>query len=422
MHLGVFGSGYLATVVSACLADFGLPVTCFDEDATRIGALAEGRLPCHERNLCEVVRRNTRAGRLVYSWEMVTAPSRAQVVFMAQDSHEGLTEAALRLARLMNPNGILAIVTPVPVGTADRMEAALREASLRVTVVSHPIFLTPGCAVEDFNWPDRILLGTGSSEAVLQFKQVYRPLVMRGVPIIVTTRATAELVRQAATAFIATKISFINEIAALCEHVKADASDLSLALGLDKRIGPRCLQPGTAFGGAFASADMDALAYLAGEKGLSLRVMGAARDVNRDVCERLADKIAGAVESLPGKQVAILGLAFKPNTNCVTGSTSVMLAKSLLERGATVRAYDPAALADARLVLDSTIGYYDSAYSAIEGGDALVVGTGWPEFRALDFSRVKKLLKRPVIVDTKNLLDSEPLRSMGFRYVGVGRA
>ena len=178
----------------------------------------------------------------------------------------------------------------------------------------------------------------------------------------------------------------------------------------------------TIFGGAFASRDMDALNELAEQNGLSLRVLAAARDVNRDVCERLADKIALAVDSLPGKQVGILGLAFKPNTNCVAGSTSVMLAKSLLQRGAEVRAYDPAALADARLVLDGSVRYCDSAYSAIEGGDALVVGTGWPEFRALDFGRVKKLLKHPVIVDTKNLLDSEPLRSMGFHYVGVGRA
>jgi UDPglucose 6-dehydrogenase len=293
---------------------------------------------------------------------------------------------------------------------------------VKVTVVSHPIFLTPGCAIEDFNWPDRILLGTGLSEAVLMFKQVYRPLVMRGVPIIVTTRATAELVRQAATAFIATKISFINEVAAICEHVKADASDLSLALGLDKRIGPRCLQPGTTFGGAFGSGDMNAIEELAGRCGVSLKVLGAAREVNRDVCERLADKISVAVDTLPGKQVGMLGLAFKPNTNCVAGSTSVMLAKSLLERGAQVRAYDPAALADAKRELNGSVHYCDSAYSAIEASDAMVVATGWPEFRALDWAKVKKLLKRPVIVDTKNLLDSEPLRSMGFRYVGVGRA
>lgn len=421
MHLGVYGSGYLATVMSACLADFGLPVTCFDEDAAAIGALAEGKMPFHERNLQEVVRRNARAGRLLYSWELTSVPARAQIIFLACDSEQGIEELARKLGKLMNPSAVLAIVTPVQVGTADRIEGQLRGAGVKVTVVSHPVFLTPGCAVEDFNWPDRILLGTGVNDAVLLFKQVYRPLVMRGVPIIVTTRATAELARQAASAFIATKISFINEVAAICEHVKADATDLSLALGLDKRIGPRCLQPGTSMGGAFGSGDMDAIEQLAGRCGVSLKVLGAAREVNKDVCERLADKISAAVDTLPGKQVAMLGLAFKPNTNCVRGSSSMMLVRSLLDRGAQVRAYDPAALADAKRVLNGSVHYCDSAYSAVEGGDAMVVATGWPEFRALDWAKIKKLLKRPVIVDTKNLLDSEPLRSMGFRYVGVGR-
>lgn len=421
MHLGVYGSGYLGTVISACLADFGLPVTCFDEDSAAIGALAEGKLSFHERNLQEVVRRNARAGRLLYSWELASVPARAQIIFLACDSAKGIEEIAMRLGKLMNPSGILAIVTPVEVGTADRIEAQLRQADVKIAVVSHPIFLTPGCAIEDFNWPDRILLGTASSDAVLQFKQVYRSLVMRGVPIIVTTRTTAELVRQAATAFLATKISFINEIAAICEHVKADASDLSLALGLDKKIAPRCLQPGTTFGGAFGHGDMDGIEQLASRCGVSLKVLGAAREVIRDVCERLADKISNAVESLPGKQVAMLGLAFKPNTSCVTGSTSLMLTRSLLERGAQVRAYDPAAIAEARRELNGSVHYCDSAYTAVESSDAMVVATGWPEFRALDFARIKKLLKRPIIVDTKNLLDSEPLRSMGFRYVGVGR-
>jgi UDPglucose 6-dehydrogenase len=220
---------------------------------------------------------------------------------------------------------------------------------------------------------------------------------------------------------VATKISFINELAGLCEKVKADAVNLSLALGLDKKIAPRCLQPGTGMGGIFAESDMDSLAQLAREKGVALKVLTAAREVNQELAERLVEKISGLVHSVENKDVGLLGLAFKPNTNSVAGSSSIRLAQTLVARGARVRAYDPVALSDAKLQLDGSVKYCDSAYSAAEGVDALVVGTGWPEFRSLDFQKIKHLLKRPVIVDTKNLLDSVRLRAMGFQYVGIGR-
>jgi UDPglucose 6-dehydrogenase len=284
------------------------------------------------------------------------------------------------------------------------------------------MFFTDGCAVEDFNWPDRIVLGTASNDAVLALKQIFHPLVMRGVPVIVTNHETAELVREAATAFVATKISFINEVANLCEKVNADAVNLALALGLDKKIAPRCLQPGAGMGGIFAESDMDSLAQLAQEKGVSLKILSAAREVNQLLADRLADKISGVVNSVQNKGVGILGLAFKPNTNSIAGSSSIRLVRSLLSKGAKVRAYDPVAIPDARLELNGTVHYCDSSYAAAEGMDALVVGTAWPEFRALDFDKIKHLLKRPVIVDTKNLLDSVRLRAMGFQYVGVGRS
>jgi len=288
-------------------------------------------------------------------------------------------------------------------------------------MVSQPMFFTDGCAVEDFNWPDRIILGTNSPEAVAALKQIFHSLVMRGVPVVVTNHETAELIREAATAFVATKISFINELATLCERVNADAVSLSLALGLDKKIAPRCLQPGAGMGGSFAESDMDSLASLAREKNVELKILTAARDVNAALAERLVGKISGMMNSVQNKEVGILGLAFKPNTNSVAGSSSVKLAQTLLEKGAKLRAYDPAALAEAKLLLNGTIRYCDTPYAVAEGVDALVVGTGWPEFRTLDFARIKHLLKRPIIVDTKNLLDSAKLRSMGFQYMGVGR-
>jgi UDPglucose 6-dehydrogenase len=228
-------------------------------------------------------------------------------------------------------------------------------------------------------------------------------------------------VRESATAFVATKISFINELASLCERVNADAVSLSLALGLDKKIAPRCLQPGAGMGGLFAESDMDSLAELAQRNGVSLKVLSAAREVNHQLADNVIQKISTFVHSVRDKEVGILGLAFKPNTNSVAGSTSVRLAKNLIAQGAKVRAYDPVALPEARVELNGSVHYCDSAYAAAEGVDALVVGTGWPEFRGLDFSRIKHLLKRPLIVDTKNLLDSVRLRSMGFEYVGVGR-
>jgi UDPglucose 6-dehydrogenase len=421
MHIGIYGAGYLGTVISACLGDFGTPVTCFDEDADRISALAQGQVPYYERNLEEVIRRNVRAGRLVYSTDIESFLRRSNVIFLAHDSPQYAEDLAARIGR-SSPEALLIIVSPVPVGTGARIEARLQEANPKITVVSHPMFLTDGCAVEDFNWPDRIVLGTSSAAAVMTIKQIYRPLVMRGVPVIVTNHETAELVRESASAFYATKISFINELAAVCEHVNADAVDLALALGLDKKIAPRCLQPGASYGGPFAESLMDSLAQLARSRGVSLKILAAAREVNRSISDGVVDKIARVLPSLGGKQLGVLGLAFKPNTNSIAGSSSISLVRSLSQRGANVRAYDPVAIPAAKRELDDSVRFCDNAYAAADAADALILGTGWPEFRALDFDRIRRLLKQPLIIDTKNLLDSDHLRSMGFQYVGTGRA
>jgi len=421
MQIGVYGSGYLATVISACLADFGKPVCCCHADGSRIMEVAKGNIPFYEKNLQEVIRRNVRAGRLVYSADPEDLARKTQAIFLAEDSPEGLEELMLRLSRAAGKFQVLSIVTPMRVGSTAQLEKALKANGLRSLLVCQPMFFTNGCAVEDFNWPDRIILGTPSSEAVSALKQIFHPLVMRGVPVLVTNYETAELAREATTAFVATKISFINEIASLCEHVNADAVSLSLALGLDKKIAPRCLQPGAGMGGIFAQSDMDSLTSLARENQVNLRILNAAREVNQELADRLVEKVSGVLDTVQNKELGILGLAFKPNTNSIAGSASVQLAQHLLAKGARIKAYDPVAIPDARLQLNGMVKYCDSAYGVAEGVDALIVATGWPEFRTLDFAKIRHLVKRPIIIDTKNLLDSSRLRAMGFQYMGVGR-
>ena len=421
MQIGVYGAGYLGTVISACLADFGTPVTCCHPDSSLMVEMAQGKVPFHEKNLSEVIKRSVRSGRLAYSTDVDSFARKCGIIFLAEDNSQHLTELVLRIAKAAVKPPILSIVTPASVGTGSALEKSLLDAGLKAVIVSQPIFFTAGCAVEDFNWPDRIILGTSSNEAVTAIKHIFHPLVMRGVPVIVTNHATAELVREAATAFVATKISFINELAGLCERVQGDAVHLSLALGLDKKIGPRCLQAGASMGGLFAQSDMDSLATLAQQNNVPLRILSAAREVNQALADGMAEKISFCLQTLQNKDVGILGLAFKPNTNSVAGSASIKLAQSLVSRGARVRAFDPVAMADAKLELNGTVHYCESPYAVAEGVEALVVGTGWPEFRALDFSKIKALLRRPLIVDTKNILDSTRLRAMGFEYVGVGR-
>ncbi len=421
MQIGVYGCGYLGTVVAACLADFGVPVTAYGSDSVNTTLLASGILPFHEKNLSDIVRRGVRSGRLMYSTHLQSMVQRAEIIYMAEDANRDMEAISSEIATYCDHGQILVLVTPVPVGTARRIEERLKASGRQITVVSHPLFLSEGCAVEDFNWPDRIVLGTDSSAAVASLKSLYRPLVMRGVPVIVTTHQTAELVREASTAFLATKVSFINELSSLCEHISADAVDLALALGLDKRIAPRCLQPGS-LGGSFTESDMDSLANLAAGSGVSLKILSAAREVNQEFCARIMQKISGALETLHGKQVGLLGLAFKPNTNSVVSSGSIRLARSLMESGAHVKAYDPIAMPDAQQELTGNVRYCDSAYSVAEGADALVLGTGWPEFRTLDFDRIRRIIRNPVVVDTKNLLDGARMKALGFEYLGVGRA
>jgi UDPglucose 6-dehydrogenase len=421
MQIGVYGCGYLGTVVAACLADFGVPVTAYGSDSVNTTLLASGILPFHEKNLSDIVRRGVRAGRLMYSTHLQSMVQRAEIIYLAEDSNRDIESISTEIANYCDHGQVLVLITPVPVGTARRIEERLTASGRQITVVSHPVFLSEGCAVEDFNWPDRIVLGTNSNNAVNSLKALYRPLVMRGVPVIVTTHETAELVREASTAFLATKVSFINELSSLCERINADAVDLALALGLDKRIAPRCMQGGS-LGGSFTESDMDSLVNLAAGSGVSLKILAAAREVNQQFCNRIMQKINNVLETVQGKQVGVLGLAFKPNTNSVASSGAIHLVRALMEGGAQVRAYDPIAMPDAQQELNGNVRYCDSAYSVAEGADALILGTGWPEFRTLDFDRIKRILRRPLVVDTKNLLDGPRMKALGFEYLGVGRA
>jgi UDPglucose 6-dehydrogenase len=422
MQIAVYGAGYLGTVLSACLADFGTPIVCCDSTREKVAGLAQGQIPFYEKNLEEIIRRNVRAGRLTYSTEIESQVARSQVIYLAQDDPDETEELAVRLGAAAQAGSILLICTPTPVGTATRIAVKLCSLGYDLKVITHPVSLTEGCAVEDFNWPDRLLFGTSNPEAIATLKIIYRSLVMRGTPVIVTSRETAELVREAATAFIATKISFINEMAELCEHVNADALDLSLALGLDKRIAPRCLQAGVGIGGSFFESDIQSLSDLAQRKGVQLHMLAAAQTVCQQHAERTMRKIAEVMPTLRDKRVGLLGLAVKPHTSSVVASASVALARQLAGSGAVVRAYDPFAMIQAERELEQAVSFCDSAYVAAEGVDALILATGWPEFRSLDFGRMKTLLRRPLIVDTKNLLDCERLRGMGFEYMGIGRA
>ena len=331
MQILVYGAGYLGTVLSACLADFGTPIVCCDSAEDKILNLTQGRIAFYEKNLEEIIRRNVRAGRLTYSTAIEAQAARSQVIYLAQDDANETEAIALKLAGSRLRNAAADLHSHAG-GNRDANRAKLCALNYDIAVVAHPLSLTEGCAVEDFNWPDRLLFGTNSPQAMGTLKIIYRPVVLRGTPVIVTNAETAELVREAATAFLATKISFINEMAELCEHVNADALDLSLALGLDKRIAPRCLQAGVGLGGNFVESDIASLTALAQRKGVELQMLAAAQAVSQQHAERTMRKIAEVMPTMRDKRVGLLGLAMKPHTSSVAGSASVALARQLVRK------------------------------------------------------------------------------------------
>jgi UDPglucose 6-dehydrogenase len=433
MRVSMIGAGYVGLVSSACFADFGHHVTCIDKDARRIAVLDNGELPIYEPGLADMVAANLRQGRLEFTGDTARI-GEAEVVFLAVgtpsrrgDGHADLSYifAAVReIAPLLSATAIVVSKSTVPVGTGDEIARMLREArpDAEIAVASNPEFMREGAAVYDFKHPDRILIGSDDLRARTLLAEIYRPLYLNAAPILYVSRRTAELIKYAANAFLAAKISLINEIADLCECVGADVQDVARGIGLDNRIGGKFLHPGPGFGGSCLPKDALALIKTAHEHGAQLRIVETVAAVNEERKRAMAGKVVAALDgAVRGKTVAVLGLAFKPNTDDTRDSPAIPLIKELQDLGATVRAYDPAAMEQLKAGLPTVI-YCGSAYAAAEGAEALVIATEWEQFRALDLARLKSAMARPVIVDLRNIYRVEEMRRAGFRYVAIGRA
>jgi UDPglucose 6-dehydrogenase len=434
MHIVMIGAGYVGLVSGACFADFGHIVTCVDKDAHRIGALQQGEVPIFEPGLAELVAKNMREERLLFSTNLGPAMAAAEAIFIAVgtpsrrgDGHADLTyvfQAAREIAAHLAGYKVIVTKSTVPVGTGDEVAHILAEARPDATfaVVSNPEFLREGAAISDFKRPDRIVVGTDDERARQVMADIYRPLSLNRPPLLFTGRRTAELIKYAANAFLATKITFINEMADLCERAGADVQEVALGIGLDNRIGRKFLNAGPGFGGSCFPKDLTALMQTAHDFGAPCRILETVASVNDQRKRAMARKVIAACGgSIRGATIAVLGLTFKPNTDDMREAPSISLITALLDAGAHVRAYDPEGMKQARAVLDN-VAYADHAYACMEGADALVIATEWDEFRALDLARVKALLKRPVLVDLRNIYRPQDMERWGFLYVGVGRA
>jgi len=442
MHITVMGTGYVGLVVGAGLADFGLIVTCVDIDKDKIKSLAEGKVPIYEPGLQELVRRNVERGRLSFSADIKHSIQNSLVVFVAVGTDarpDGLADlsqiwsAADLIAESMEEYKVVVVKSSVPVGTAASLNARIRQSlssrspgtgPSEFDVVSNPEFLREGSAVEDFFHPNRIVIGTASERAVAIAKDIYRPLYLIETPFVFTTWESAELTKYAANAFLAVKVSFVNELANLCDAVgpSADVHVIAHSLGLDRRIGPKFLHPGPGFGGYCFPKDTRALVQAARSYGEEFRTVEAAVAVNDRQFQRVVDKVRKGLESLEGKVVAVLGLSFKMNTDDVRESRSLKICEALLAENCSLRLFDPAAMAQARRVLkDDRVTFCSDSDEAVEGSDAVVIGTEWNEFRNLDLRRVKEHMRGDLLVDARNIFDIAKAKSVGFRYYGIGR-
>ncbi len=433
MRIVVIGAGYVGLVSGACFSEFGVEVTCVDTDAARIATLDAGRVPIFEPGLDDLVQRNVAAGRLRFTADAAQALPGADAVFIAvgTPSRRGDGYADLdyvyRAARDIAPalQGYTVVVTKstVPVGTGSEVETIIRalRPDLEVDVVANPEFLREGAAIADFMRPDRVVIGAASQRARDVMRALYRPLFLIETPFVFTDRETAELIKYAANGFLATKITFINEIADLCERVGADVHDVARGIGLDGRIGRKFLHPGPGYGGSCFPKDAAALVRTASDHGARLRVVETVIAVNEARKAALAARVAQACGgSVAGKTVAVLGLTFKPNTDDMREAPSLTVVPALLAAGAAIRAFDPAGMDEARRHLDG-IAYCHDAYDAMTGADCVVILTEWNEFRALDLERAKRVLRAPVVVDLRNVCEPETMRRAGFVYSGVGR-
>jgi UDPglucose 6-dehydrogenase len=431
MRIAMIGTGYVGLVSGACFADFGHDVCCIDKNAAKIDGLNAGRMPIWEPGLEALVKFNVQSGRLTFGKELGPAVENAEAVFIAVgtparrgDGHADLTfvfDAVRELARVIKPGTVVVTKSTVPVGTGDQIEQILAEEGVTdVSVASNPEFLREGAAIADFKHPDRIVVGAEDERAQEVLREIYRPLFLNRAPILFTARRTAELTKYAANAFLAVKISFINEIADLCEAVDADVQDVARGIGLDNRIGPKFLHAGPGYGGSCFPKDTLALLQTADLAGVDQRIVRTTVAVNDDRKASMVDRVERAVGSLTGKKVAVLGLAFKPNTDDMREAPSIPLIRSLVERGAKVSAFDPVAREQAEQVLKG-IDFADNAHAAANGADALVIVTEWDEFRALDLDKIAGSMRGKVLVDLRNVYNRDEAEEAGLTYYGVGR-
>jgi UDPglucose 6-dehydrogenase len=434
MHVAMIGTGYVGLVSGACFADFGHNVTCVDKDAGKIASLARGEVPIFEPGLADLVKTNLREGRLDFATELAPAVRAADAVFIAVgtpsrrgDGHADLSfvyAAAREIAAALDGFTLVITKSTVPVGTGDEVERIIRQArpDADFAVVANPEFLREGAAIRDFKHPDRIVVGGDDERARERMAELYRPLYLNAAPMLYTDRRTAELTKYAANAFLAMKITFINEIADLCEQAGADVQEVARGIGLDNRIGTKFLHAGPGFGGSCFPKDNLALIKTGQDHAAPLRLVETVAAVNDQRKRAMARKVAGALGgNIRGKTVAVLGLTFKPNTDDMREAPSIALITALHDMGASVRAYDPAGMAQARAVVPGEVTYCDSAYTCAEGADALVIVTEWEQFRALDLARLKQTMARPVVVDLRNIYRPEEMVRHGFTYVGIGR-
>lgn len=429
----MIGTGYVGLVSGACFADFGHHVTCVDKDAGKIDALKRDEMPIYEPGLDDLVAANVRAGRLRFTTDLRAAVADADAVFIAVgtpsrrgDGHADLSyvyAAAREIAAALRDFTVVITKSTVPVGTGDEVERIIRETrpNANFAVVSNPEFLREGAAIQDFKHPDRIVVGTEDERAKSVMNELYRPLYLNAAPILVTGRRTAELIKYAANAFLATKITFINEIADLCEKVDADVQQVARGIGLDNRIGGKFLHAGPGYGGSCFPKDALALIKTGQDHAAPLRIVEAVVAVNDARKRAMARKVTAALgSSLRGKTIAVLGLTFKPNTDDMRDAPSIPLITALQDMGASVRAYDPIGMEQAKQVL-SGVTYSDGPYACAEQADALVFVTEWEQFRALDLDLLKKSMKAPVIVDLRNIYRPDEMVQRGFTYESVGR-
>jgi UDPglucose 6-dehydrogenase len=432
MRIAMIGTGYVGLVSGACLSEFGHDVVCIDKDEAKVAALRAGTIPIFEPGLDEVVAANVRAGRLSFATGMAEAVARAEAVFIAVgtpsrrgDGHADLTyvfAAAEEMAEHLSGYTVVVTKSTVPVGTSRKVKEIVARVrpDAEFDVCSNPEFLREGSAIEDFRRPDRVVVGCDSDRARDVIREIYRPLYLHETPILFTSPESSELIKYAANAFLATKITFINEMAELCEQVGADVQDVARGIGLDGRIGAKFLHAGPGFGGSCFPKDTLALLKTSQEAGAPARIVEAVVSVNEARKVKMAEKVRRAFGSVDGKTVAVLGLTFKPNTDDMRDAPSLVIVPSLQASGARIRAYDPEGAKEASKHLNDVV-FCTSAYEALDGADGVVILTEWNEFRALDFARMKSLLKQPLMVDLRNIYRPAQMAAAGFTYVSVGR-